>query len=59
MGHHSVVSGYPKSIRTSQVEGLSTGPPGFEASQYHHGELQCSLLRRKMVHFGCVLIIGN
>ena len=26
---------------------------------YHHGELQCSLLRRKTVHFGCVLIIDN
>ena len=21
---------------------------------FHHGELQCSLLKRKMVHFGCV-----
>ena len=29
------------------------------ARVYHHGELQCSLLKRKMVCFGCVLIIGN
>ena len=26
---------------------------------YHHGELPCFLLRRKMVHFGYVLIIDN
>ena len=26
---------------------------------YHHGELQCFLLRRKMVHFDYVLIINN
>ena len=32
MGHNSVVSGYSKSTRIPQVDGLSTGPPGFEAS---------------------------
>ena len=26
---------------------------------YHHGELSCSLLKRKMVRLGSVLIIGN
>ena len=32
MGHNSVVSSYPKSI-APQVDGLSTGPSGFGASQ--------------------------
>ena len=32
MGHNSVVSGYPKSIGIPQVDGLSTGPPGFGPS---------------------------
>ena len=27
MGHNSVVSGQPKSIGISRVDGLSTGPP--------------------------------
>ena len=27
MGHNNAVSGHPKSIRISQVDGLSTGPP--------------------------------
>ena len=27
MGHNSVVSGYPKSIKIPRVDGLSTGPP--------------------------------
>ena len=27
MGHNSVVSGHPKSIRILWVDGLSTGPP--------------------------------
>ena len=26
---------------------------------YPYGELQCSLLRRKTIHFSCVLIIDN
>ena len=30
MGHNTVVSGYPKSTRIPQVDGLSTGPPGLE-----------------------------
>ena len=29
MGRNSVVSSYPKSIGIPQVDGLSTGPPGF------------------------------
>ena len=33
MGHNIVVSGYLKSIRILWVDGLSTGPPGFRASQ--------------------------
>ena len=33
MGHNSVISGYPKSIGIQWVDGLSTGPPGFGASQ--------------------------
>ena len=33
MGHNSVVSGYPKSIGIPQVDGLSTGSPGFRVSQ--------------------------
>ena len=33
MGYNSVVSGYPKSTGISRVDGLSTGPPGFGASQ--------------------------
>ena len=33
MGHNSVVSGYPKSAGISRVDGLSTGSPGFGASQ--------------------------
>ena len=32
---------------------------GLFVQVYHHGERQCSLLRRKMVHFDCVWIIGN
>ena len=32
MRHNSVVPGYPKSTRISLVDGLSTGPLGFEAS---------------------------
>ena len=32
MGHNSVVSSYPKSIRISRVGELSTGPPGFGES---------------------------
>ena len=34
MGHNSVISSYPKSIGIPQVDGISTGPPGFRASQY-------------------------
>ena len=30
-----------------------------ELKVYHHGELPCFLLRRKMVHFSYVLIIDN
>ena len=33
MGHNSVVSSYPKSIEIPRVDGLSTGPSGFRASQ--------------------------
>ena len=33
MGHNSVVSGYLKSTGIPRVDGLSTGPPGFGASQ--------------------------
>ena len=33
MGHNSVVSGYLKSIGIPRVDGLSTRPLGFEASQ--------------------------
>ena len=33
MGHNSVVSGHPKSTGIPQVDGLSTGPLGFGASQ--------------------------
>ena len=33
MGHNSVVSSYQKSIGILRVDGLSTGPPGFQASQ--------------------------
>ena len=33
MGHDSVVSGYPKSTEILRVDKLSTGPPGFGASQ--------------------------
>ena len=33
MGHNNVVSGYLKSTRISRVDGLSTGPLGFGASQ--------------------------
>ena len=33
MGHNNVVSGYPKSIEILRVDGLSTGPLGFGASQ--------------------------
>ena len=32
---------------------------GLFVQVYHHGECQCSLLRRKMVCFGYVLIIDN
>ena len=34
MGHNNVVSGYPKSTIILQVDGLSTGPPGFGASHF-------------------------
>ena len=34
MGHNSVVLGSPKSTGIPRVDGLSTGPPGFRASQY-------------------------
>ena len=33
MGHNSVVSGYSKFIGSPWVDGLSTGPLGFGASQ--------------------------
>ena len=33
MGHNNVVSGHPKSIVIPRVDGLSTRPPGFVASQ--------------------------
>ena len=33
MGQNSVVSSYPKSIGIPRVDGLSTGPSGFGASQ--------------------------
>ena len=33
MEYNSVVLGYPKSIGIPRVDGLSTGPPGFRASQ--------------------------
>ena len=33
MGHNSVVSGHPKCTGILWVDGLSTGPPGFGASQ--------------------------
>ena len=33
MGHNSVVSGQPKSTGILRVNWLSTGPPGFWASQ--------------------------
>ena len=29
MGHNSVVSDHPKSIRISRIDGLSTEPPGL------------------------------
>ena len=32
MGHNSVVLGYSKPTRISQVDGLSTEPPGFGVS---------------------------
>ena len=37
MGHNSVVSSYPKSIGIPWVDGLSTGPFGFGASQKNCG----------------------
>ena len=43
MGHNSVVSGYPKSIGISRVDGMSTGPLGFGVSQE-------SVMTRGMVH---------
>ena len=33
MGYNNVVSGHPKSMGISLVDGLSTGPLGFGASQ--------------------------
>ena len=33
MGHNSVLSGYSKFIGILRIEGLSTGLPGFGASQ--------------------------
>ena len=33
MGYNSVVSGHPKSIGIMRIDWLSTGPPGFGASQ--------------------------
>ena len=33
MGYNSVVSGHAKSTKNLQVDGLSTGPPSFGASQ--------------------------
>ena len=35
MGHNSVVSDYPKSIRILRVDGLSTGSLDFRTSQYN------------------------
>ena len=35
MGHNRVMSGYSKSTGIPQVDGLSTGPPGFGMSHHH------------------------
>ena len=46
MRHNNVISGYPKSTGIPWVDGLSTGPLGFGASQM---SLKQSKFRRKEV----------
>ena len=43
MGHNSVVSGHPKSMRIPWVDGLSTGPPdlGSHNRDWPRKEILC------------------
>ena len=43
MGHNSVVLGHPKSKGIPQVDGLSTGPPGFGHHSRHVSVQYCNV----------------